>query len=390
MDKPVTVEPQFAEALERWERWWKRENESALPYIIFPQGDFGVLERFEKSWMPESIRARWDHWKPELMGALALERGLAEGTDQYVGDWLDYMEAYAALYGHLGGGYSFLCPGFGPACLSIFVSGFFKYVEPTVWLEADAALSFEDIAAGLRNPPKRALAYREAAFGLLERLAERLSRQYVFSMPDFGDGMDILSSLRHNMNLLTDLYDCPEAIETMLEEVGRFSKATFEAAAEILVPANGGLWASVMRYLSAEPTYLTYSDFSAMISPEHFEAFVLPMVQGHCAAFPHRTIYHLDGPGERPHVPLLCGVEELFGIQWVQGAGNPEPFDESYDSLYREMLDAGKRVSIGVSPHADFRGFFARFPAREFTLMVICADRAEGEGVLKACERASS
>lgn len=368
--------------LAQWESWWGRDNSRAVAYIIHPQGSFSSLDPYRKDWMPKQVIEAWDHWKPELMASRALELFLQHGDDRVLEEWLDYMEAYAPLYGHAAAGYRFLCSGFGPACLSAFLTGSFRYAEPTVWLEPEEPWTFAAIRAAVDDPPPAAQAYRKAAFELLDRMVQRLSPYYVLSLPDFGDGMDILSALRHNLNLLTDLYDEPEEIRKTLAAVSRFAREMHDEASRRIFPANGGACATVMRYLSDGPHFMTYSDFCAMIGPDHFAEFVAPMVREHCARFPHRTIYHLDGPGELPHVPQLCDIESLFAVQWVQGAGNPGPLDPEWDGLYRQLLDAGKRISIGAPADVEQLGpFFRKFPESEFTLFIRVPDAASASAL---------
>ncbi len=363
--KKENFEPgNLKEALPAWEKWWKRENTEAVRYIIRQRGELSLLDPVLKDWMPKSVTAKWDTWKPELMGARALELSIAEDNFAYIDEWLDYMEVYAGLYRHERAGYNFICPGFGPVCLTALISGFFRYVEPTVWHEPEEAMSFEEITAIIENPTPEVIKYRDYADRMLRRTAERLSGKYIISMPDLGDGMDVLSSLRHNINLLTDTMDCPDAIKDTLDVVGRFGDSVYKSYAEILDEANNGLSACVMRYLSAEPTYLTYCDFSAMTGPDMFAEFVLPMVRRHCSKFPGRTVYHLDGPGQLPHVKYLCSIQDLFAVQWVPGAGNPKSNDESWHPLYRQLLDAGKRICIGTYDESLFK----KFPEKEFAV----------------------
>lgn len=37
------------------------------------------------------------------------------------------------------------------------------------------------------------------------------------------------------------------------------------------------------------------------------------------------SIYHLDGPDALKHLDRLLAIDKLKGIQWVYGAGQPQP-----------------------------------------------------------------
>jgi 5-methyltetrahydrofolate--homocysteine methyltransferase len=57
-----------------------------------------------------------------------------------------------------------------------------------------------------------------------------------------------------------------------------------------------------------------------------------------------RSLYHLDGPGAIPHLPLICSVEKLNSIQWIPGVGAP-PLSQ-WMNLLRRMQEYGKSVQV--------------------------------------------
>jgi 5-methyltetrahydrofolate--homocysteine methyltransferase len=79
-----------------------------------------------------------------------------------------------------------------------------------------------------------------------------------------------------------------------------------------------------------------------------FERLVIPFIEEQCEKLDH-VIYHWDGPGEIPHLDLLLAVKKLHGIQWVPGAGNPQPEDEKWFPLYARIQKAGKRLVLNCS-----------------------------------------
>jgi len=94
-----------------------------------------------------------------------------------------------------------------------------------------------------------------------------------------------------------------------------------------------------------ETWYPLQCDFSAMISPEFFEEFVKPALQRE-AAFLKKSIYHLDGPGEIPHIDHLLDIKEIDGIQWTAGAGQPDLSDEKWYPLYKKIQAKGKKLVL--------------------------------------------
>jgi 5-methyltetrahydrofolate--homocysteine methyltransferase len=80
-----------------------------------------------------------------------------------------------------------------------------------------------------------------------------------------------------------------------------------------------------------------------MISPEMFGEFAKPELEATCARL-SRVFYHLDGPGQLPHLDSLLTIENLDGVQWVPGAGNPEC--DQWPEVYGKIHAAGKKIQV--------------------------------------------
>ncbi len=84
-----------------------------------------------------------------------------------------------------------------------------------------------------------------------------------------------------------------------------------------------------------------------MISPQMFERFVLPDIAICCETLDH-AFYHLDGKGQIAHLDMLLSLEDLHGIQWIPGEGQPPP--EEWLPLLKHIRQAGKLCQLYVSP----------------------------------------
>jgi 5-methyltetrahydrofolate--homocysteine methyltransferase len=191
--------------------------------------------------------------------------------------------------------------------------------------------------------------------------------------------------MRGTQNLLFDLIDCPDnvhkALDT-LEELWWKFHAEFEA---IIDPGNHGCYTIPMRLLSPEPMECGTCDFSAMISPEMFGEFVMPFLRRQADHFGGRIVWHLDGPGELPHLEHLLPFEGVHAIQWVSGAGNPHGMDPAHDDLYRRILDAGKKIVTGGPSRPEvLKSLFDRFPREAFCLNFTVGSREEAEALMRA------
>ncbi len=377
--KPLETLP---DVLQRWEAWWNRTNSQPIIYCLFSEGDFSTLERRKAEWMSPTLTDRWSSWGHEHLFSQALELHLRTGEDRYMEEVIAYFQAYPAVTGSAAEGFSFLHLSMGAACLSAFVSGYSKFMNDTVWFERPEAFEWEEmIACFTRSNP-----FVEAVDRWFPKAVEALREHFVIAIPDFGTDMDVLSPLRHTQNLLMDTCDEPERIHQVLPMIHDIWQRRQDWARRLIAPGNHGCHTMVMRCLGAEPVHLAYCDFSAMISPAMFEEFVLPGYKDECRRFPGRTVFHLDGPGEIPHLDLICNEPGLHAVQWVQGAGNPGSLNPRWDDLYRRILDHGKRVCLCAAPcDADaLNAFFKRFPKQEFLVPLYPPDRATAERIISA------
>jgi 5-methyltetrahydrofolate--homocysteine methyltransferase len=80
-----------------------------------------------------------------------------------------------------------------------------------------------------------------------------------------------------------------------------------------------------------------------MISPEMFDEFVKPELAATCRRLDH-PFYHLDGPGQLPHLDSLLNITELSGVQWVPGDGQPALTE--WPEVYQKIQEAGKRIQL--------------------------------------------
>ena len=84
-------------------------------------------------------------------------------------------------------------------------------------------------------------------------------------------------------------------------------------------------------------------DFSAMISPDMFAEFMVPVLTEMTERISY-TMYHWDGPGAIPHLDHLLSIPALDMIQWTPGAGVPPADDETWWPLYHRIVDGGKKL----------------------------------------------
>jgi len=116
----------------------------------------------------------------------------------------------------------------------------------------------------------------------------------------------------------------------------------YHALNEILRPTNPGYsdWSGIY---SARPGYILQCDFCYMIGPQMFDEFVKPELAA-AARRLDRSFYHLDGPGQLPHLDSVLDIAELDAVQWVPGAGQKSCAE--WPDVYRKIAAAGKLMQL--------------------------------------------
>lgn len=171
---------------------------------------------------------------------------------------------------------------------------------------------------------------------------ERWEGRVLVSMPDLGGVLDVLSSFRPAEALLFDLYDEPDHVLRVINEIETAWHACYDLFAKQLSPTNPGYcaWAGIY---SDVPYYMMQCDFCYMISPEMFDQFVKPTLARTSAKL-DRAFYHLDGKGQLPHLQSLLQIPTLNGVQWIPGDGNPPPGD--WPEVFSTILETGKQAQV--------------------------------------------
>lgn len=163
----------------------------------------------------------------------------------------------------------------------------------------------------------------------------------LMGMPDLGGVLDILATFLTTEGLLLDLYDCPEEVHRLADEIKEAWHQFHSLFSDLLSGQRGYTdWSSLY---SKKKSYIIQSDVSYMLGPDMFDEFALPEIRETCRKLP-RTIYHLDGVGELKHLDKLLAIPELDGVQWIPGDGQKHP--GLWPEVYEKIHDSGKRMQI--------------------------------------------
>lgn len=235
---------------------------------------------------------------------------------------------------------------YGPGVIAAWLGSEATFDGATVWFHPHKVQEIRDLnfTPGWNHP------WLQQMEGILRSADRRWQGAVQIGMTDLGGNLDIVSSFRPGESLLLDLYDAPDQVERLTWQAHEAWWTYFQHLTS-LVPHNPGYssWANIF---SRTPHYMLQCDFCYMISPEMFDQFVKPELIATCRRLGGRAFYHLDGPGQLPHLDSLLSIPELAGIQWVPGTGNRRT--EDWPEVFAKIQKAGKKAQFIGS---DLPGF---------------------------------
>ena len=304
---------QYADVLQEYENFWERKNKNRpilnLSYNIPDVKRYRAPISLEEQWLDEDYR--YTAYKHNLSAS-----------------------------GYLAEGIPMFFVNFGPGSLAACIGGSYDLARQTIWFDRKPMIRDFEAAP--------AVAFHEDS-DMWQHIL-RLQNKFMadsdlhFSVPDLGGIMDIVASLRTTETLLYDLYDYPEEVKALSGTVTDLWLRVFDMHIEAIRKADQP-FNSWMNIPSSKPWYPIQCDFSYMISPAQFEEFVLPDLIRQVEHMP-RSIYHLDGIGEIPHLDMLLDIPGLSGIQWTPGAGNEPLTSPKWFPLYQKIQDRNKNLVL--------------------------------------------
>jgi len=299
---------------QNWRAWWASELDRPLMVIESP-----VRNR-----SPEELTLEFLGYKP-------------------IDEILDYYETRLANTILFGDAWPKWFPFYGAGVAAAFLGAELLCTpkEGTIWFEPSQKLESFDLKT-LYDPQNF---WWQRIHQLTQAAVDRWGDQVCIGFTDLGGNLDILASLSNSQDLLLDLLDNPDRIESACKQITQFWLRYYTELQEITQKTGRGStpWAPIWAPGSC---YMLQSDFSAMISPKMFERFILPDIEDCCQQLDF-SFYHLDGKGQLPHLDMLLAVEELHGIQWIPGDGQPPP--EDWLPVLERIRQAGKLCQLFVS-----------------------------------------
>ena len=184
--------------------------------------------------------------------------------------------------------------------------------------------------------------------------------KFLLQFPDLIEGLDTLAAMRGNEKLLIDLLERPDWVHECLRHITDLYFHYYDILYDWLRDEVGG---SVFWAWAPGRMVKLQCDFSAMISPEMFGEFMVPVLTEMCDRISY-SMYHWDGPGAIPHHDHLLSIARLLMLQWQPGAGQPPTWHKEWWPLYHKSFDAGKKVLIACDAVEQLKDLKRQFGQR--------------------------
>jgi hypothetical protein len=299
--------------------------------------------------------------------------------EKSVDEVLDHYQTLLEVRHFYGDAWPRWWANFGPGIMAGFLGANVHCTSETatVWFDASEKTAIEDLHFTYDADNKWWRRILDITRGAVERWGDKVCIAHT----DLGGNLDILASFRSTEQLLYDLYDAPGEVTRLVNEITSLWLRYYDELHAIIQPTGRGTtpWAPIW---SPGRCYMMQCDFCYMISPDMFERFVLPDLAA-CADGLDNAFFHLDGKGQIRHLDMLLSMENLSGIQWIPGDGQPMP--EGWLPLLKRIKDAGKLCQVYVSAEGA-QTIVRELGGRGFALYVLSffSSQEEADDFLRA------
>ena len=235
------------------------------------------------------------------------------------------------------------CVNLGPCVLANFVGSDYKLDETTVWFDRNPMIKDINRREKLRFDEQSIM--WQTLLEITKRAAPHAGKDFLLGLTDFGGALDIAGALLGAEELYCLMYDEPEALTALCDEIDDVWIELFNKQNRINDELQSGYctWQPMWK---STPWYPLQCDLSVSISADMFEKFALNSLRRLAKAVGGSTVYHLDGYAEHIHLDHILSIPEIVAIEWVP---NPKGawlnhYDKTFFSMYKKIQDSGRRL----------------------------------------------
>jgi len=351
----LATKPDWDKSRERFEAWWHGEvMDRVLLQVIAPKADTAGAPPPPPP--PSSLEEQW----------LSAERRVA-------------VFEHRLAHTYFGGdAFPFMDTHIGPGTMSLYLGAVPELQPDTVWYRK----CIEDITTAEVPTPDEDNRFWKISREIARVGVERLSGRALVSFPDLIEGLDTVSSLVGNDELLYYLVDAPEHVHRFQEKLVDIYFYYFDRLYEMIADEHGGSCFSAFQTYGRGKVAKLQCDFSAMIGPDMYAEFVVPYLERQCARLDH-SVFHFDGPCALQHTELLVNAKGLQAIQWTPTIGTEPAAHERWWPLYRKIRAAGKSVMVRGGSPQQAKALIEEFGPEGFDILVSASSEEQADEIVR-------
>jgi len=269
-------------------------------------------------------------------------------------------------------------PNLGPEVYSAFYGSELEYMEVTSY-SIPLVNEWEDVSKIIfdwNNP------YLKKIEEMTRIALEKCKGKFMVGYTDLDPGIDCAAAWRDHQQLCLDLLMYPDEVKKLVKLANKHFQELYDYFDNMLKSQNQ-LSVTWMGIPSFGKMHIQSCDFSAMISPEQFDEFCLPVIADEIKPMIH-NVFHLDGKGVARNIDRILDLPEINAIQWVQGMGDDTPILQ-WIPFIKKIQHAGKSVVVDLQLH-ELDDFINEMDP-EGLLLCIAADEKIQPDIIKRVEK---
>ncbi len=330
---------------------------------------------------------RFDNWWARKKGTVLIVADIKRPAPVY-SDIMEYTDIKTAYSRHLiylqsgefaGDAVPDMSPYLGPGSLCTFIGAEPIYSDKTIWYKEGCTTTGEVMKNCLAFLDGKSIdrTWYDWSLKAGEFYKKKSNDEYVTSMPDLQQNMDVLAAVMGADRMFIEMMDHPEKVSELLYILYLVWEKAFNSHHDIITDDNGYTAFTHYNIIGKGKTSVLQSDISCMMSEDMFNEFELPLLRKQCGNLDN-VIYHLDGPGAVRHLDSILSIDKINAIQWVPGAGNPGNADACWDYLYDKIVQEGKGLYVFLWPD-EIDTFLEKYGKERILIRTLADTREEQE-----------
>lgn len=214
---------------------------------------------------------------------------------------------------------------------------------------------------------------------LTRHALERSPGKFMVGYTDLHPGLDCVAAWRDPQQLCFDMIENPDRVK-QLAELAIADFPTIFDHFDAMLKAHNQLSVCWLGVPSFGKMHVPSEDFAALISPDFYREFGLPLLRQEVEGMTH-NVYHVDGKGVARHLDAILSVPQVHALQWVQGMGDDYPIMQ-WVPFIQELQEKGVPLIVDLAKE-DLEAFIDALDPHGLYLWIATDSEEEELAIIK-------